>query len=111
MHDEGKGACRRGDMCEYAHELRPLYVSTRYVVPSPRLSAAGASVMDMVAALNLLPGSPSSVSMMSLEMSPSGNGGPHSPVSINRCPHRGTVVHPLHCTALPGSNQIMIRYS
>ncbi|GJY09919.1 zinc finger CCCH domain-containing protein 30-like protein [Tanacetum coccineum] len=105
-------------VCFFAHlpeELRPLYVSTGSAVPSPRLSAAGASVMDMAAALNLLPGSPSSVSTMSpgfnQQMSPSGNGGPHSPVSINRCPHRGTVVHPLHCTALPGSNQMMIRYS
>lgn len=133
--DFRKGACRRGDMCEYAHgvfecwlhpaqyrtrlckdgtscarrvcffahlpeELRPLYVSTGSAVPSPRSSAAGASVMDMAAALNLLPGSPSSVSMMSpgfsQQMSPSGNGGPHSPVGWPQ-PNVPT----LH---LPGSN-------
>ncbi|KAM0050849.1 putative transcription factor C3H family [Helianthus debilis subsp. tardiflorus] len=93
--DFRKGACRRADICEYAHgvfecwlhlaryrtrlckdgtscarrvcffvhtpeELRPLYVSTGSAVPSPRSSVAGASVMDMTAALNLLPGSPSS---------------------------------------------------
>lgn len=111
--DFRKGACRRGDMCEYAHgvfecwlhpaqyrtrlckdgiscdrrvcffahtaeELRPLYVSNGSVVPSPRSSVSGASVMDMAAAL-LLPGSPSSMSGMSPNpfsqpMSPSGNG-------------------------------------
>ncbi|CAN1787674.1 Zinc finger CCCH domain-containing protein 30 [Linum perenne] len=111
--DFRKGACRRGDMCEYAHgvfecwlhpaqyrtrlckdgtscnrrvcffahtpdELRPLYVSTGSAVPSPRSSAA--SVMDMAAALSILPGSPSSVSAMSPNpfnqpMSPSTNGG------------------------------------
>nr|XP_043609434.1 zinc finger CCCH domain-containing protein 30-like [Erigeron canadensis] len=109
--DFRKGACRRGDMCEYAHgvfecwlhpaqyrtrlckdgtscarrvcffahlpeELRPLYVSTGSAVPSPRSAAANASVMDMAAALNLLPGSPSSVSVMSpgfnQQMSPNG---------------------------------------
>ncbi|KAM0064813.1 putative transcription factor C3H family [Helianthus debilis subsp. tardiflorus] len=113
--DFRKGACRRADMCEYAHgvfecwlhpaqyrtrlckdgtscarrvcffahtpeELRPLYVSTGSAVPSPRSSAAGASVMDMAAALNLLPGSPSSSVMspsFSQQMSPSGNGGQH----------------------------------
>ncbi|KAG8646313.1 zinc finger CCCH domain-containing protein 30 [Manihot esculenta] len=98
--DFRKGACRRGDMCEYAHgvfecwlhpaqyrtrlckdgtccnrrvcffahtpeELRPLYVSTGSAVPSPRSSASAASVMDMAAALSLLPASPSSVSAMS----------------------------------------------
>lgn len=107
-----KGACRRGDMCEYAHgvfecwlhpaqyrtrlckdgtscarrvcffahtpeELRPLYVSTGSGVPSPRSSASAA--MDYAAALSLLPGSPSSVSVMSPSpftppLSPSANG-------------------------------------
>lgn len=106
--DFRKGACRRGDMCEYAHgvfecwlhpaqyrtrlckdgtscarrvcffahmpeELRPLYVSTGSAVPSPRSTAAGATVMDMAAALNLLPGSPSSMSPGL--MSPTGNSG------------------------------------
>lgn len=112
--DFRKGACRRGDMCEYAHgvfecwlhpaqyrtrlckdgtscarrvcffahtteELRPLYMSTGSAVPSPRSSASN---MDFAAAMNLLPGSPSAVSVMSPSpftppMSPS-NGISHS---------------------------------
>ncbi|CAA2977838.1 zinc finger CCCH domain-containing 30-like [Olea europaea subsp. europaea] len=111
--DFRKGACRRGDMCEYAHgvfecwlhpaqyrtrlckdgtscarqvcffahtpeELRPLYVSTGSGVPSPRSAASAASVMDMAAALSLLPGSPSSHTVMSpaynQPMSPTANG-------------------------------------
>ncbi|XP_059649108.1 zinc finger CCCH domain-containing protein 30-like [Cornus florida] len=116
--DFRKGACRRADLCEYAHgvfecwlhpaqyrtrlckdgtscarrvcffahtteELRPLYVSTGSAVPSPRSTASVASAMDMAAALSLLPGSPSSVSMMSpsafnQSMSPSSNGISHS---------------------------------
>ncbi|GLT41978.1 hypothetical protein SLA2020_160020 [Shorea laevis] len=111
--DFRKGACRRGDMCEYAHgvfecwlhpaqyrtrlckdgtscarrvcffahtaeELRPLYVSTGSAVPSPRSSTSAGTAMDF-AALSLLPGSPSSVSVMSPSpfappMSPSANG-------------------------------------
>ncbi|XWS45722.1 hypothetical protein CRYUN_Cryun14cG0003900 [Craigia yunnanensis] len=114
--DFRKGACRRGDICEYAHgvfecwlhpaqyrtrlckdgtscnrrvcffahtaeELRPLYVSTGSAVLSPHSSAA--NVMDMAAAMSLLPGSPSSVSAMSPSpfnqpMSPSANGLSHS---------------------------------
>ncbi|KAG2671608.1 hypothetical protein I3760_13G005000 [Carya illinoinensis] len=110
-----KGACRRGDMCEYAHgvfecwlhpaqyrtrlckdgtscnrrvcffahtaeELRPLYLSTGSAVPSPRSSASSHSVMDMAAAMSLLPGSPSSISALSPSpfaqpMSPSANNG------------------------------------
>ncbi|XP_071717799.1 zinc finger CCCH domain-containing protein 30-like [Rutidosis leptorrhynchoides] len=89
-------------VCFFAHlpeELRPLYVSTGSAVPSPRSTAANASVMDMATALNLLPGSPSSVSAMSpsgfnQQMSP--NGGPHSPVAWPQ-PNVPT----LH---LPGSN-------
>ncbi|XP_018632607.1 zinc finger CCCH domain-containing protein 30-like [Nicotiana tomentosiformis] len=109
-----KGACQRGDMCEYAHgvfecwlhpaqyrtrlckdgtdcnrrvcffahtqeELRPLYVSTGSAVPSPRGSTAAANAMDFAAAMGLIPGSPSSVSVMSPSpfsppMSPSANG-------------------------------------
>ncbi|XP_074321282.1 zinc finger CCCH domain-containing protein 24-like [Silene latifolia] len=109
-----KGACRRGDMCEYAHgvfecwlhpaqyrtrlckdgpgcirrvcffahlpeELRPLYASTGSAVPSPRSVASAAAVMDMAAALNMFPVSPSGASAMSPSpftppMSPSGNG-------------------------------------
>ena len=114
--DFRKGACRRGDLCEYAHgvfecwlhpaqyrtrlckdgincarrvcffahtseELRPLYLSTGSAVPSPRASGP-ANAMDM-AALSLLPGSPSSVSVMSTSpfaqpMSPSGSSISHS---------------------------------
>ncbi|XVE61167.1 hypothetical protein DITRI_Ditri06bG0018100 [Diplodiscus trichospermus] len=134
--DFRKGACRRGDMCEYAHgvfecwlhpaqyrtrlckdgtkcarrvcffahtteELRPLYVSTGSAVPSPRSSTSGATAMDFAAALSLLPGSPSSVSVMSPSpftppMSPSANGMSHSSVAWPQ-PN----VPALH---LPGSN-------
>ncbi|KAJ4706434.1 Zinc finger CCCH domain-containing protein [Melia azedarach] len=134
--DFRKGACRRGDMCEYAHgvfecwlhpaqyrtrlckdgtscarrvcffahtpeELRPLYVSTGSAVPSPRSSTSGATAMDFAAALSLLPGSPSSVSVMSPSpftppMSPSANGMSHSNVAWPQ-PN----VPALH---LPGSN-------
>ncbi|KAK4476380.1 hypothetical protein RD792_015531 [Penstemon davidsonii] len=112
-----KGACRRGDMCEYAHgvfecwlhpaqyrtrlckdgtgcarqvcffahtqeELRPLYVSTGSGVPSPRSAASPAGFMDMAAALSLLPGSPTSHSVMSpafnQAMSPTANPMSHS---------------------------------
>ncbi|KAL2234185.1 zinc finger CCCH domain-containing protein 30-like [Sesamum indicum] len=134
--DFRKGACRRGDMCEYAHgvfecwlhpaqyrtrlckdgtscarqvcffahtqdELRPLYVSTGSGVPSPRSAASAASFMDMAAALSLLPGSPTSQSVMSPSafnqtMSPSANGISHSPAAWPQ-PNVPT----LH---LPGSN-------
>ncbi|OVA17207.1 zinc finger protein [Macleaya cordata] len=134
--DFRKGACRRGDMCEYAHgvfecwlhpaqyrtrlckdgtscmrrvcffahtsdELRPLYVSTGSAVPSPRSTASAATVMDMAAAMSLLPGSPSSVSVMSPSpftppMSPSANGISHSSLAWPQ-PNVPT----LH---LPGSN-------
>ncbi|WOH04361.1 hypothetical protein DCAR_0623770 [Daucus carota subsp. sativus] len=90
-------------VCFFAHtpeELRPLYVSTGSAVPSPRSSASAASVMDMAVAMNLLPGSPSSASMMSPSafnqpMSPSGNGA-HSSLAWPQ-PNVPT----LH---LPGSN-------
>ncbi|KAL5137604.1 Zinc finger CCCH domain-containing protein 30 [Glycine soja] len=131
--DFRKGACRRGDMCEYAHgvfecwlhpaqyrtrlckdgtscsrrvcffahiaeELRPLYVSTGSAVPSPRSST---SAMDFAAAMNMLPGSPSSMSVMSPSrftppMSPSANGMSHPSVAWPQ-PN----VPALH---LPGSN-------
>ncbi|CAK9140381.1 unnamed protein product [Ilex paraguariensis] len=134
--DFRKGACRRGDMCEYAHgvfecwlhpaqyrtrlckdgtscarrvcffahtaeELRPLYVNTGSAIPSPRSSALAASAMDMAAALSLLPGSPSSHSVMSSSpfnqpMSPSANCISHSSVAWQQ-PNVPT----LH---LPGSN-------
>ncbi|XP_057458639.1 zinc finger CCCH domain-containing protein 30-like [Lotus japonicus] len=134
--DFRKGACRRGDMCEYAHgvfecwlhpaqyrtrlckdgtscnrrvcffahtaeELRPLYVSTGSAVPSPRSSASAASVMDMAAAMSLLPGSPSSIS----SMSPSHFGQPMSPsasgISLSSPSWAQPNVPALH---LPGSN-------
>ncbi|CAL0326648.1 unnamed protein product [Lupinus luteus] len=131
--DFRKGACRRGDMCEYAHgvfecwlhpaqyrtrlckdgincsrrvcffahtaeELRPLYVSTGSAVLSPHASTS--SAMDFAAALSMLPGSPSSMSIMSPSpftppMSPSANG-MHSNV-----PWPQPNVPALH---LPGSN-------
>ncbi|XP_010278986.1 PREDICTED: zinc finger CCCH domain-containing protein 30-like [Nelumbo nucifera] len=134
--DFRKGACRRGDLCEYAHgvfecwlhpaqyrtrlckdgtgcmrrvcffahtseELRPLYVSTGSAVPSPRSTASAASAMEMAAAMSLLPGSPSSVSVMSPSpftppMSPSANGINHSSLAWPQ-PNVPT----LH---LPGSN-------
>ncbi|KAJ1388620.1 Zinc finger, CCCH-type [Sesbania bispinosa] len=134
--DFRKGACRRGDMCEYAHgvfecwlhpaqyrtrlckdgtscnrrvcffahtaeELRPLYVSTGSAVPSPRSSASAPNVMDMAAAMSLLPGSPSSVSSMSPShfaqpMSPSANG-----ISLSSAAWAQPNVPALH---LPGSN-------
>lgn len=132
--DFRKGACRRGDMCEYAHgvfecwlhpaqyrtrlckdgtscsrrvcffahtaeELRPLYVSTGSAVPSPRSSTS--SAMDFAAAMSMLPGSPSSMSVMSPSpftppMSPSATGMSHSSVAWPQ-PN----VPSLH---LPGSN-------
>ncbi|RAL48879.1 hypothetical protein DM860_001199 [Cuscuta australis] len=84
---DGTGCARR--VCFFAHapeELRPLYVSTGSAVPSPRSAAAAAaataSVMDMAAALSLLPGSPSSHAVMSpafnQPMSPTANGAAYS---------------------------------
>ncbi|XP_055802192.1 zinc finger CCCH domain-containing protein 30-like [Solanum dulcamara] len=109
-----KGACQRGDMCEYAHgvfecwlhpaqyrtrlckdgamcnrrvcffahmqeELRPLYVSTGSAVPSPRSNTCAVNAMDFAATMGLIPGSPSSVRVMSPStftppISPSANG-------------------------------------
>ncbi|KAL2940413.1 Zinc finger CCCH domain-containing protein 30 [Bienertia sinuspersici] len=80
-------SCNRR-VCFFAHvpeELRPLYVSTGSAVPSPRASASAASVMDMAAAMNIFPGSPSSISAMSPSpfspqcMSPPANGCSNSP--------------------------------
>ncbi|KAG4162565.1 hypothetical protein ERO13_D01G121400v2 [Gossypium hirsutum] len=83
---DGTSCARR--VCFFAHtadELRPLYVSTGSAVPSPRLSTSGATAMDFAAAMSVLPGSPSSVSVMSPSpftppMSPSMNGMSHSNV-------------------------------
>ncbi|KAK7336577.1 hypothetical protein VNO77_17122 [Canavalia gladiata] len=117
--DFRKGACRRGDMCEYAHgvfecwlhpaqyrtrlcrdgtncsrrvcffahtaeELRPLYVSTSSAIPSPRSNIS--SAMDFATAMNMLPASPSSMSVISPSpftppMSPSANGISHPSVA------------------------------
>ncbi|KAH0463839.1 hypothetical protein IEQ34_006625 [Dendrobium chrysotoxum] len=130
--DFRKGACRRGDICEYAHgvfecwlhpaqyrtrlckdgtncarrvcffahtneELRPLYISTGSAVPSPRSSVSAA--MEM-AAMGLIPGSPSSVSAIMSSFTP-----PMSP-STNAISHNSLNwpqpnVPALH---LPGSN-------
>lgn len=134
--DFRKGACRRGDMCEYAHgvfecwlhpaqyrtrlckdgtscnrrvcffahtaeELRPLYVSTGSAVPSPRSSASAPNVMDMAAAMSLLPGSPSAVS----SMSPSHFGQPMSPSANGMSLSSGAWAQPnVPALHLPGSN-------
>ncbi|TYI43306.1 hypothetical protein ES332_A01G159700v1 [Gossypium tomentosum] len=99
---DGTSCARR--VCFFAHtadELRPLYVSTGSAVPSPRSSTSGATAMDFAAAMSLLPGSPSSVSVMSPSpfsppMSPSMNGMSQSNVGWPQ-PN----VPALH---LPGSN-------
>ncbi|CAA6662886.1 unnamed protein product [Spirodela intermedia] len=122
--DFRKGACRRGDLCEYAHGvfecwLHPAQYRTRlckdgtgctrrvassHTLPtnSALCTSAAAAAMDMAAAMSLLPGSPSSVSVMSPSpftppMSPStGNGGIHSAMAWPQ-----PSVPTLH---LPGSN-------
>ncbi|PPS04312.1 hypothetical protein GOBAR_AA16351 [Gossypium barbadense] len=99
---DGTSCARR--VCFFAHtadELRPLYVSTGSAVPSPQSSTSGATAMDFAAAMSLLPGSPSSVSVMSPSpfsppMSPSMNGMSQSNVGWPQ-PN----VPALH---LPGSN-------
>jgi hypothetical protein len=80
---DGTSCMRR--VCFFAHtheELRPLYASSGSAMPSPR-SASAATAMDMAAALNMFPSSPSAGSVMSPSpfspsMSPSGNGISHS---------------------------------
>ncbi|XP_058744142.1 zinc finger CCCH domain-containing protein 30-like [Vicia villosa] len=81
-------SCNRR-VCFFAHiaeELRPLYPSTGSAVASPRSSGSALNVMDMAAAMSLLPGSPSSVSSMSPHfaqpMSPSGNGISWAPQNV-----------------------------
>ncbi|XP_004510954.1 zinc finger CCCH domain-containing protein 30-like [Cicer arietinum] len=96
-------SCNRR-VCFFAHipeELRPLYASTGSAVPSPRSSATALNAMDMAAAMNLFPGSPSSVSSMSPShfsqpMSPSGNS-----ISFSNASWAQQNVPALH---LPGSN-------
>ncbi|XP_059668439.1 zinc finger CCCH domain-containing protein 30-like [Cornus florida] len=132
--DFRKGACRRGDMCEYAHgvfecwlhpaqyrtrickdgtncnrrvcffahtpdELRPLYVATGSAVPSPRSSSSGMNAVDFAAAMSLLPGSPSSVSILS----PSPFTPPMSP-SANNISNMGWPQPNVPTLHLPGSN-------
>ncbi|PHT37265.1 Zinc finger CCCH domain-containing protein 30 [Capsicum baccatum] len=129
-----KGACRRGDMCEYAHgvfecwlhpaqyrtrlckdstqcdrrvcffahtqeELRPLYVSTGSAVLSPRSNTSAANAIDFAAAMGLIPGSPSSVSVMS----PSAFTPPMSP-SANGVSNMGWPPQNVPALHLPGSN-------
>lgn len=99
---DGTSCARR--VCFFAHtheELRPLYVSSGSAMPSPRSAASAAAVMDMAAALNMFPGSPSAASAMSPSpfspsMSPSGNGISHSSMAW---PQQN--IPTLH---LPGSN-------
>lgn len=99
---DGTSCSRR--VCFFAHtpeELRPLYPSTGSAVPSPRSVASAAAVMDMAAALNLFPGSPSAASAMSPSpftppLSPSGNGISHSSAGWQQ-----QNIPTLH---LPGSN-------
>ncbi|KAG0455588.1 hypothetical protein HPP92_024880 [Vanilla planifolia] len=94
---DGTNCARR--VCFFAHtneELRPLYMSTGSAVPSPR---SASSAME-IAAMGLMPGSPSSISgLMSpfhTSMSPSANGISHSAINWPQ-PN----VPALH---LPGSN-------
>lgn len=104
---DGTTCTRR--VCFFAHthnELRPLYVSSGSALPSPRSAASAATVMDMAAALNMFPGSPSAGSAMSPSpfspsMSPSGNGLSHSSMAW---PQQN--IPTLH---LPGSNLQMSR--
>ncbi|KAL4339829.1 hypothetical protein GQ457_08G011470 [Hibiscus cannabinus] len=99
---DGTSCARR--VCFFAHtpeELRPLYVSSGSAVPSPRSSTSGATAMDFAAGMSLLPGSPSSVSVMSPSpftppMSPSMNGMSH--------PNVGWPQPNVPALHLPGSN-------
>ena len=99
---DGTSCTRR--VCFFAHtheELRPLYVSSGSAMPSPRSAASAAAVMDMAAALNMFPGSPSAASAVSPSpfspsMSPSGNGISHPSMAW---PQQN--IPTLH---LPGSN-------
>lgn len=96
---DGTNCARR--VCFFAHtneELRPLFVSTGSAVPSPRSSAASAA-MEM-AAMGLMPSSPSSASAVmpsfTPPLSPSSNGISHS--SFNWPQPNVPALH------LPGSN-------
>ncbi|XP_040973788.1 zinc finger CCCH domain-containing protein 56 isoform X3 [Gossypium hirsutum] len=78
--------CKDGTTCQrrvcfFAHrpeELRPLYLSSGLGIQSPQSAASSVITMDKIGILNLLPGSPSaltaiSVSPFSPAMSPSAN--------------------------------------
>ncbi|KAL0383564.1 UNVERIFIED_CONTAM: Zinc finger CCCH domain-containing protein 30 [Sesamum calycinum] len=126
--DFRKGACRRGDLCEYAHGvfecwLHPAQYRTRLCKdgtscnrrvcffahtteekysPTPALksSNSAANAMDFAAAMSLLPGSPSSVPLMS----PSPFTPPISP-STNGISNTGWPSQPnVPALHLPGSN-------
>ncbi|XP_078429978.1 zinc finger CCCH domain-containing protein 24-like isoform X2 [Wolffia australiana] len=96
---DGTNCSRR--VCFFAHtpeELRPLYMSSGSAVPSPRSSSA----MEMAAAMSMLPGSPSSISMMSL--------GPFTPpISPSAAAAANGVWPPqsnLPALTLPGSSRL-----
>lgn len=94
---DGASCARR--VCFFAHateELRPLYASTGSGVPSPRSAMA----MDMAAALNMLPGSPSAVS----GMPPSPFTGPMSPNNDISHSSMGWPQQNIPTLHLPGSN-------
>ncbi|KAF5471206.1 hypothetical protein F2P56_011659 [Juglans regia] len=104
---DGMSCMRR--VCFFAHkheELRLLYASSGSALPSPRSATSAATVMDMAAALNMFPSSPSVGSAMSLSpfspsLSPSGNG-----VSQMSMAWPQQNIPTLH---LPGSNLQMSR--
>lgn len=103
---DGASCTRR--VCFFAHaseELRPLYPSTGSGVPSPRSAMA----MDMAAALNMLPGSPSAVSAMSpspftAAISPSPFTAPMSPSNDISHSSMGWPQQNIPTLHLPGSN-------
>ncbi|KAG6629934.1 zinc finger CCCH domain-containing protein 56-like [Carya illinoinensis] len=104
---DGMSCMRR--VCFFAHkheELRLLYASSGSALPSPQSATSAATVMDMAAALNMFPNSPSVGSAMSLSpfspsLSPSGNGVSHMSMAW---PQQN--IPTLH---LPGSNLQMSR--
>uniref|UniRef100_A0A803MA85 AtC3H23-like CCCH zinc finger domain-containing protein n=1 Tax=Chenopodium quinoa TaxID=63459 RepID=A0A803MA85_CHEQI len=85
-------------ICAVNMLMGPLYVSTGSVVPSPRSSAS--SSIDIAAAMNFMPGSPSSL------MSPSAFTPPMSPSAANGISH-SSLAWPqpnVPSLRLPGSN-------
>ncbi|KAH0689148.1 zinc finger CCCH domain-containing protein 30 [Solanum tuberosum] len=97
---DGTNCNRR--VCFFAHtqeELRPLYVSTGSAVPSPRSNNSAVNAMDFAATMGLIPGSPSSVRVMS----PSHFTPPISP-SANGISNMGWPQPNVPALHLPGSN-------